>query len=48
VSGDGARLDNIIYDITPNPAGGTGVSAGGFGHPTRINTGDQTKLTAVR
>jgi uncharacterized protein GlcG (DUF336 family) len=29
--------DNIIYDITPNPAGGTGISAGGFGHPTCLN-----------
>jgi uncharacterized protein GlcG (DUF336 family) len=25
--------DNILYDVTPNPSGGTGVSAGGFGHP---------------
>jgi uncharacterized protein GlcG (DUF336 family) len=25
--------DNILYDITPNQFGGTGVSAGGFGHP---------------
>jgi hypothetical protein len=48
VSGDGARPDNIVYDITPNPAGGTGVSAGGFGHPTCINTGNQKALPAVR
>ena len=34
VSGDVNRPDNIIYDITPNPAGGTGNSLGGFGHPT--------------
>ncbi len=34
VSGVSARPDNIIFDITPNPNGGTGVSAGGFGHPT--------------
>ncbi|MCC3246401.1 heme-binding protein [Methylocystis sp. WRRC1] len=34
VSGDAARPDNIVFDITPNPNGGTGVSAGGFGHPT--------------
>ena len=26
--------DNIIFDITPNAAGGTGVSLGGFGHPS--------------
>lgn len=32
VSGDAARPDNIIYDIV------AGVSAGGFGHPTCINT----------
>jgi uncharacterized protein GlcG (DUF336 family) len=48
VSGDPARPDNIIYDITPNPNGGTGNSAGGFGHPQCINTGDQTQLPAVR
>jgi hypothetical protein len=47
VSGDPARPDNIVFDITPNPDGGTGVSAGGFGHPTCLNTGDQTKLPAV-
>jgi uncharacterized protein GlcG (DUF336 family) len=34
VSGDAQRPDNIVFDITPNPAGGTGVSAGGWGHPT--------------
>jgi hypothetical protein len=39
--------DNIIHDIKPNPNGGTGISGGGFGHPTCINTGDQTKLPAV-
>lgn len=48
VSGDAARPDNIVYDITPNPAGGTGNSAGGFGHPRCINTGDQNALPAVR
>lgn len=48
VSGDAARPDNIIYDITPNPAGGTGVSAGGFGHPTCILTGNQLALPIVR
>jgi len=48
VSGDPARPDNIVYDITANPNGGTGKSAGGFGHPTCINTGDQTKLPAVQ
>lgn len=48
VSGDTARPDNIIYDITPNPNGGTGISAGGFGHPTCINTGNPALLPAVR
>ncbi len=48
VSGDASRPDNIIFDITPNAAGGTGVSAGGFGHPTCINTGNPASLPAVR
>jgi uncharacterized protein GlcG (DUF336 family) len=38
VSGDLTRPDNIVFDITPNPNGGTGISAGGFGHPMCINT----------
>ena len=42
VSGDLARPDNIIFDI----AGG--VSAGGFGHPTCINTAHSATLPAVR
>ena len=37
VSGDPAHPDNIIFDITPNPYGGTGISKGGFGHPTCLN-----------
>ena len=37
VSGDTARPDNIIFDITVNPNGGTGKSAGGFGHPNCSN-----------
>ena len=37
VSGDTSRPDNIVFDIVPNPNGGTGVSAGGFGHPTCLN-----------
>jgi uncharacterized protein GlcG (DUF336 family) len=48
VSGDAARPDNILYDITPNPNGGTGVSAGGFGHPTCINTANPAGLPAVQ
>ncbi len=48
VSGDPLRPDNIIYDITANPNGGTGISAGGFGHPECLNTGDETTLPAVK
>lgn len=33
VSGDPARPDNIVYDITPQPGQMPGVSAGGWGHP---------------
>jgi hypothetical protein len=42
VSGDPARPDNIIFDI-----GANGQSAGGFGHPKCLMTGDQTKLPPV-
>jgi uncharacterized protein GlcG (DUF336 family) len=45
---DPERPDNIIYDITPNPNGGTGISADGFGHPECLNTGDETMLPAVQ
>jgi uncharacterized protein GlcG (DUF336 family) len=48
VSGDTMRPDNIIFDITANPNGGTGISAGGFGHPTCLNTGDPKTLPAVQ
>jgi len=48
VSGDAAHPDNIIFDITPNVNGGTGVSKGGFGHPVCINTGDPTTLPPAR
>jgi uncharacterized protein GlcG (DUF336 family) len=33
VSGDATRPDNIVFDITPNPTGGTGITASGWGHP---------------
>lgn len=33
VSGDPARPDNIVYDITAQSGQQEGVSAGGFGHP---------------
>jgi len=47
VAKDPTHPDNIIFDIVPNPNGGTGISPGGFGHPTCINTGDQTMLPPV-
>jgi len=47
VSGDATRPDNIIFDITPNTSGGTGISASGFGHPTCINTGTNYKTLPV-
>jgi uncharacterized protein GlcG (DUF336 family) len=45
---DAAHPDNIIFDITPNPNGGTGNSASGFGHPRCLNTGDEKALPAVQ
>ncbi|MEO8367631.1 MAG: heme-binding protein [Candidatus Solibacter sp.] len=48
VSGDPTRPDNIIFDIAPNPAGGTGVSAGGFGHPMCLNTAGSGALPVVQ
>jgi len=46
-AGDGTHPDNIIFDITPNPNGGTGVSASGFGHPTCLNATDPSALPPV-
>lgn len=48
VSGDAERPDNIVFDITPNPAGGTGISTGGFGHPKCLNSVDPASLPAVQ
>lgn len=49
VSGDPLRPDNIVFDITPNPNGGTGKSAGGFGHPhCTDDDGDPASLPAVQ
>ncbi len=48
VSGDPNRPDNIVFDITPNPNGGTGISAGGFGHPTCLNTSGAATLPPVQ
>ncbi len=36
-AGDSTHPDNIIFDITPNPSGGSGNSKSGFGHPTCLN-----------
>ncbi len=47
VSGDPTRPDNIVFDITSNPYGGTGISAGGFGHPTCLNSSGSGKLPVV-
>jgi uncharacterized protein GlcG (DUF336 family) len=48
VSGDPTRPDNIIFDIKDNPNGGTGISAGGFGHPTCLNASGSNTLPVVR
>jgi uncharacterized protein GlcG (DUF336 family) len=48
VSGDASRPDNIVFDIAPNPDGGTGTGAGGFGHPTCLNTAPPNSLPAVQ
>jgi uncharacterized protein GlcG (DUF336 family) len=49
VSGDTQRPDNIVFDITPNPNGGPGKSASGFGHPHCTNDdGDPANLPIVR
>jgi hypothetical protein len=48
VSGDPARPDNIIYDIKPNPNGGTGISASGYGHPVCPGVADPSTLPAVQ
>ena len=54
VSGDPARPDNIIFDISSktgdgllNPNGDVGASASGFGHPTCINTPNVSTLPPV-
>ena len=47
-SGDPDRPDNIVYDIIPNPNGGTGISPSGVGHPLCLNQGDQTQLPPVQ
>jgi uncharacterized protein GlcG (DUF336 family) len=48
VSGDATRPDNIVFDVTENPGGGTGKSAGGFGHPKCPNTSGSDTLPPVQ
>jgi len=48
VSGDPMRPDNIVFDIKANPSGGTGISAGGYGHPTCSNTSGSGDLPPVQ
>ena len=48
VSGDPQRPDNIVFDITASPSGGPGSSAGGFGHPSCVNTSGSAALPAVQ
>jgi len=43
ISGDPQRPDNIVFDIGTN-----GQSAGGFGHPKCINTGNEKMLPPVQ
>jgi uncharacterized protein GlcG (DUF336 family) len=45
---DPTHPDNIIFDITANPAGGSGNSKSGFGHPSCLNTSGSDTLPAVR
>jgi hypothetical protein len=47
-SGDPDRPDNIVYDIIPNPNGGTGISPSGVGHTYCLNQADETLLPPVR
>ena len=50
VSGDAARPDNIVYDITPQAGQQEGVSASGWGHPkcSAAATTIATTLPATR
>jgi len=47
VTGDLNHPDNIIFDIKPNPNGGTGTSTGGFGHPTCLNNPIATAVSGL-
>jgi uncharacterized protein GlcG (DUF336 family) len=45
-AGDTGHPDNIIFDITANPTGGTGLSSTGFGHPTCLNNPPSAAVSA--
>jgi hypothetical protein len=47
VTGDPSHPDNIIFDIKPNPDGGTGISTGGFGHPMCLNNPSATNVSGL-
>jgi len=40
-------FDAMFQDITPNPFGGTGISASGFGHPPCLNNPTHTQAGAA-
>ena len=49
VSGDATRPDNIVFDFSPNLNGNpVSSSAGGFGHPTCLNTSGSSSLPVVQ
>jgi uncharacterized protein GlcG (DUF336 family) len=47
VSGDPARKDNIVYDITPQAGQMPGVSASGWGQPHCVNPGAESVIAAT-
>ena len=46
VSGDPARPDNIVFDLTDD-AGGNPTSAAGFGHPHAISADNESAIAAA-
>jgi uncharacterized protein GlcG (DUF336 family) len=47
VSGDPARKDNIVYDITPQAGQMPGVSASGWGQPHCVHPADESSIAAT-
>ncbi len=47
VGGDATHPDNIAFDVKQNPHGGTGVSQGGWGHPTCRGVSNSAGTTAA-